>query len=224
VVIPNKQLIFDEAYIASNGRITLNSTAKNVPIVRYTDLNGNMPRIGGMFFSSAYLMVNHDKNEFAIAPVQGKPAAQKLMGVDTANGCIAPAERGVKTIPGAPTSSSSLAATSKRTSKGVIAGIVVCVVAVICFVAGIGILISRRRRAAVTVTAAVPYPSELGTTLDEGRVAEKYGYTVSEMYAGSTVGELSSHTSDLAAELDGSSRLTEVPASSLEREGLINSR
>jgi hypothetical protein len=222
VTIPNKQLVFDEPYIASNGRITINSTAKNVPIVRYTDSNANMPRLGGMFFSSAYLMVNHDKNEFAIAPVQEKSAAQRLMGIDTANACIAPAVEGVKTTPEARTSSPGSMATSKSISSGAIAGIVIGILAVICFVAGVGFLMWRHRRAAAV--AAVSNPSELGATLDGGQIAEKYGYTTSELHAGSNVGELSGHTSDLAMELDGSSRPTEVPASGLEREVLMNGR
>ena len=76
VVIPNNQLIFDEPYIASNGLIKRNPDWKNIPIVRYTDLDQNMPRLGGMFLSSAYLMVDHDKDEFTISGVQDAPAAQ----------------------------------------------------------------------------------------------------------------------------------------------------
>jgi hypothetical protein len=68
VTIPNEQLLFDEPYIASDGRIKADPTLKNIPIVRYSDpKNYTVPRIGGMFFSNAYLMVNHDKGEFTIA-------------------------------------------------------------------------------------------------------------------------------------------------------------
>jgi hypothetical protein len=81
--------MFDEPYITSDGRIKADPTLKNVPIVRYSDpKNYTVPRIGGMFLSSAYLMVNHDKGEFTIAPVRSEPATPALMGIDTANNCV----------------------------------------------------------------------------------------------------------------------------------------
>jgi hypothetical protein len=216
VTIPNKQLIFDEPYIASDGHIKRNISRKNIPVVRYTDPNSAMPRLGGMFFSSAYLMVNHDKNVFTIAPIQEKSGPQKLMGVDSANGCIALVEERADTASGAPDSSPSPSAES--ISSGAIAGIVIGVLAVLAIIVGVVFLLRRRKN----VTMTRPFVSELPGSQEGVPVAEKYGYSTSEMYAGSAPGELSAHTSMFAVELDGRSKAAEVSGQGFEREGLVN--
>ncbi|CAO2656841.1 Nn.00g056440.m01.CDS01 [Neocucurbitaria sp. VM-36] len=204
VTIPNEQLIFDEPYIVPDGRI-LKGDWKNIPIVSYKGDDSTMPRLGGMFFSSAYLMVNHDKNEFTISQVQEQPAAQNLMGIDTANDCVAALEDGG----------------SNGLSGGAIAGIVVGVVAAIGIIATIAFLIWRRRR---TSAAAVPISSNPKTAYERVPVVEKYGYSTSEMYAGQSPGEVSGHARDYAVELDGNSRPSEVPAHSVERVHLADGR
>jgi hypothetical protein len=215
VIIPNKQLIFDEPFIASNGLIKRDPTWKNIPVVRYTDLDQNMPRLGGMFLSSAYLMVNHDKNEFTISAVQEKVASQKLMGIDTANACVSAVQGEVKTTSETPKSSSDAETSAKGMSGGVIAGIAVGAVALIAFITGVVFLVWRRRRTA----AAAPYKSELDATHAGIPVAEKCGYNASEMYAEPEARELSGHARDYAVEIDGRSRLVEMQGYGTERDG-----
>jgi hypothetical protein len=183
--------------------------------VKYTDLNQNMPRLGGMFLSSAYLMVNHDKNEFTISAVQEKVASQKLMGIDTANACVSAVEGGVKTTSETPKSSSDAGTSAKGISGGVIAGIAVGAVALIAFITGIVFLVWRRRR---TAAAAAPYKSELDATHTGIPVAEKCGYNASEMYVEPETRELGGHARDYAVEMDGRSRPVEIQGYGTERD------
>lgn len=181
-----------------------------------------MPRIGGMFLSSAYLMVNHDKNEFTIAPVQKQPAAQKLIGIDTENSCIAAVEGGATTVPpsSGTTNATVEAGVSIKLSGGAIAGITVGVLALLAIVAGIAFVSRRRKRSpglAKIEELEAPY-------IMRGSIAEKHGYSTTEMPAGPYAGEMSGDERDLAVELDGNSRPTEVPAHGYEAERLISER
>jgi hypothetical protein len=220
ITIPNEQLIFDESYIATNGLVKRNTDWKNIPIVRYDDLHQNMPRIGGMFFSSAYLMVNHDKDEFTISGVQEKPAEQKLVGIDTANNSVASVSGVAPDVPesSTPPSSSSL----KGLSGGAIAGIVIGILAVLAITTAIALLAWRQKRA----SAAAPYIPGLAASFGSSTVVgtsrapivEKYGYSVSELYAGQGPA-----VSDVV-ELDGRSRPMEVRGHGAEREYLMGGR
>ncbi|KAF1840051.1 uncharacterized protein K460DRAFT_390262 [Cucurbitaria berberidis CBS 394.84] len=209
VTIRNEQLIFDEPYIASNGLISRNQDWKNIPIVQYTDTNQNMPRLGGMFLSSAYLMVNHDKNEFTISPVQEEPAVPKVVAISTASRCDTAVEGGT----------SAAAKGSSGISGGVIAGIVVGVVAAIGIMAAIAFMVWRRKRVAPAPKSPVYEIADEG-----GMIAEKHGYSTSEMYAGQPVGEVSGESRAYAVELDGNSRPSEVPAHGVEGESWIDDR
>ncbi|KAH7068367.1 aspartic peptidase domain-containing protein [Paraphoma chrysanthemicola] len=196
ITIPNDQLIFDERYIDSSGPIMSNATSKQIPIVRIPQGNGMMPRIGGMFFSSAYLMVNHDKGEFTIAAAPTKSATPKLMAFDTANNCVAqvvaaqasgspnPTSTNTNSNSGSsnnnnnnnPESSTSSSSDSKL-GGGAIAGIVIGALAGLALIAGLAFLLWRRK------TRANARPAELSGSETTGPV-EKYAYhDASEMYA-----------------------------------------
>ncbi|KAH7079693.1 aspartic peptidase domain-containing protein [Paraphoma chrysanthemicola] len=205
VTIPNKQLIFDEPYIASNGLIRRNSDWKDVPIVRYTDLTQNMPRLGGMFFSAAYLMVNHDRNEFSISAAS-ETSSQALVGIDTANSCTAAITSRGGTTNQDPGLSGSNDIGSTGLATGAIAGIVVSVIAVIAVLAGLAFLVWKRKR-------PVSKTAELEATHSGNFAVEKYGYTTSEMDASQKPVEFSGHSRDYAVELDGRARPAEVPGS-----------
>lgn len=180
VSISNDQLIFDEPYIASNGLIKRNLDWKNIPIVRYGDTDQNMPRLGGIFLSSAYLMVNHDKDEFTISGIQEQPAAQKLVGIDSASNCIAPVDGGSTALPTTPTSSSSPEDSSNSLPGGAVAGIVVGIIALLTVFAGLAFFLRRRRM----VPAPAKNATELEATADGVPIIEKHGSSVAEMYAG----------------------------------------
>jgi hypothetical protein len=203
---------------------------KQIPIVRIAQGDGMMPRIGGMFFSSAYLVVNHDKQQFTIAPAQTKSAPSKIVAFDTANDCIGSVEVvAASTTPGAPQSSggtnggspsggsdsdsNSSASKSKSKSKsslsgGAIAGIVIGVLAVLALIAGFALVLLRRRRSAAAA------PSEL-SGLSSHPPVEKYGYNANEMYVdGNEMGAGNNKT--FRHELDGSERPYEMPSPPVE--------
>jgi hypothetical protein len=163
-----------------------------------------MPRIGGMFFSSAYLVVNHDKQQFTIAPAQTKSAPSKIVAFDTANDCIGSVEVvAASTTPGAPQSKSKFSL-----SGGAIAGIVIGVLAVLALIAGIALMLLRRRRSAAAA------PSEL-SGLSSHPPVEKYGYNANEMYVdGNEMGAGNNKT--FRHELDGSERPYEMPSPPVE--------
>lgn len=229
VTIPNNQLLFDERYIATSGLIQTRSEAKQIPIVRIANGDGMMPRIGGMLFSSAVLVVNHDKREFTIAPAATKSAPAKIMAIDTANGCVGEVKvsasntnpsdpkqsgtsNGNSSDPGSSDSASNSGngslsnrpdvsgSSSKALSKGAIAGIVVGVLAGLAFIIGAAIILYRRRHRSVQ-------PSELAAWKDNhGTPQEKYAYHATEMY-------VEGSDKSFRHEMDGTGRVHEIAAS-----------
>jgi hypothetical protein len=240
VTIPNDQLIFDERYIATSGLIQGKTDVKQIPIVRIAPGDGMMPRIGGMFFSSAYLMVNHDKNQFTIAAAQSKSAPAKLMAYDTAHDCIGAVEVAtVSTTPNAPKESggnggnggsssgnNNQSNTSDSTSKsglggGAIAGIVIGVLLGLGLLAVIAFIMWRRKRAATNET-----PSELAAFGNAHPAAEKYAYHTSEMY-GDSGHELmgkgaNAHAHELSGGMEGPYEVSATERSAMaSRDGVV---
>ncbi|KAF2023807.1 hypothetical protein EK21DRAFT_80075 [Setomelanomma holmii] len=218
VDIPNEQLIFGEHYIDTKGFVQAKTDINQIPIARINPGDGMMPRLGGQFFSNAYLIVNHDKNEFTIAPTVAKSTTPKIMAFDTANNCIAPIEAAVasgsptpsstgssspKASDGSNANNSSQSTASKKSSKlggGAIAGIVIGVLAGIAIVAIAAFILWRRKR------RAGPKLNELPAY---GAPTEKYAYRdASEMYAEN--GHELGHERGFAHELDGAGRPHEV--------------
>jgi hypothetical protein len=187
-----------------------NLSVTNVPIVIMYPGDPNMPRLGGMFFNPAYLMVNHDKNEFSIAPAQNSPAPPEIIGIDTAHDCVAwlngtvllPTEskpdRNVSTSDqNVPTHD------SDKLTTGTVAGISIGAVTGIVFIIAAIFLLWRRRRGT---------PSEASGcgSANEASIAEKDVEEVFEAFAGAHVHEVGSDVRQSAAELDGRTRLTEL--------------
>lgn len=216
VTFPNNQLIFDERYIATSGLVQGKTDVKQIPIVRIANGDGMMPRLGGMFFSSAYLMVNHDKNQFTIAAAQQKPAPSKLMAYDTNNDCVAAVEvAAASTTPdgpkdggplsnGNPNNSGKISDGSESTPKsglsgGAIAGVVIGVLLGVALFAGIAFLLWRRKR-----TTADQPPSELAAFGEAPPPAEKYAYHATEMYADHGHELMAKEPNGYAHELSGS--------------------
>jgi hypothetical protein len=160
-----------------------------------------MPALGGMFFSAAYLMVNHDKNEFTIAAVNENPANPQWVGIDTANNCESSLlqETTDYTQPSSPEPSS-----SAGLSGGAIAGIVIGTIVGIAVIAGIIFLIWRRKKRTALAT-----PKATLAELNGVPTTEKSRYNVSEMHA-HHVAEFSADQRGYARELDGTSKPAEV--------------
>lgn len=171
-----------------------------------------MARLGGMFFSSAYLAVNHDKSEFTIASVRNEATEETLVGVDTANDCAAYLNG---TIPGKTVQSSSprdpedSADSASALSTGAIVGIAVGVLAVVVFLAVVAFLLWRRRnrRSGVmsqhTALAEAPANSQY--------IFEKKGQEIHEAPDQRAVLKMSDDDRDYAVELDGNAQPSELP-------------
>lgn len=225
VTIPNNQLFFNERYIAPNGTVTSWAHIKQIPIVRIQPGDGMMPRLGGMFFSSAVLTTNHDKGEFSIAAASTKPAAQKLIAIDSANNCTGPVESKTTTTgnsgsePGSNNNGNNtgnngsipgyVETVDKGLSVGAIVGIVIAGVAVI---AAIAFFLWRRRRAAAA--AALPKAYEVEAPgYQSAPPVEKYAYHVAEVSDANQAHEMFHHDPRYApVELDsGMARPNDVP-------------
>jgi hypothetical protein len=174
-----------------------------------------MPALGGMFFSAAYLMVNHDKSEFTIAAVNENPSTPQWVGIDTANNCESSLLQDTPddTKPSSPEPSS-----SARLSSGAIVGIVIGAIAVMAAIAGVFFLIWRRKRRTGLAT-----PKTISAELSGEPTPEKSRYSVSEMHA-HHVAEFSADQRDYARELDGTSKPAEVHGWGAGREEITGQR
>lgn len=143
----SSQLFFKgDPYLDSAGMVHRNSSVTNVPIVIMYAGDPNMPRLGGMFFNPAYLMVNHDKNEFSIAPAQTPPAQPDIVGIDTAHDCVAWLNGTVLLSTSSTPEQSVSTPDSDQLTSGLIAGISIGAVAGIVFIILVSFLFWRRRR------------------------------------------------------------------------------
>lgn len=200
-------LLNGDPYLDSAGMVRRNSSVTNVPMVIMYAGDTNMPRLGGMFFNPAYLMVNHDKNEFSIASAQTPPAQPDIVGIDTAHDCVAWLNGTVllstSPTPGQNVSTPDSDKLSSKLSSGTIASISVGVVAGIILIIVAAYLFWRRRRGN---TAEVLEPGSANKAV----VAEKDVAEVFEAGAGAHVHEAGFDIRQSAAELDGRTRPTEL--------------
>ncbi|KAF2280233.1 uncharacterized protein EI97DRAFT_477957 [Westerdykella ornata] len=69
--IPNTQLVVPDKYVdVSTGKVRTNETVRNLPIDPIQEINQNdLPILGRLFFTSAYLSVNHETETF----LSGRP-------------------------------------------------------------------------------------------------------------------------------------------------------
>lgn len=172
--------------------------------------NSNMARLGVMFFSSAYMMVNHDKSEFSIAPARKVATEVTLVGINTANNCVAYLNG---TVPGHTPQSLSppdAEGSNAALSTGAIAGIAVGAVAAVILLAVIAFLLWRRRnrsKAFATRETIVSPTSAKELHVDQEAAAELY-----EAPPQAVAYKMMADERDHAIELDGNSRVAELPA------------
>ena len=157
VTFTAEQLLLEETYFDSDGLIQRNTSLRNIPLV--IEDPPLMPRLGGMFFSSAYLMVNHDSETFVITSAHTTNNQSSLIGIDTENDCFARLN-GTRVIGTSfPTGNVSDACGPRpgrgKLTAGCIAGISVGTVILIIVVLGIGFIVRRRRRSETTEIAPV---------------------------------------------------------------------
>jgi hypothetical protein len=160
--IPNGQLVVDNpTYNEDNGKIEDNSTTRNIVINALSNEGneGDLPLLGRLFLSSAYLMVNHDEDKFTLwqAETEVKPAALKAVAEDgqiVENFC-ANSTNGDDATPASSSNSASPTSTSDALSGGAIAGIAfggVGAIAILTSFAYFFLYRRRKRRDGVVIT------------------------------------------------------------------------
>lgn len=141
------QLLLEETYFNSDGFIERNSSLRNIPLV--IEDTALMARLGGMFFSSAYLMVNHDKSEFSIDSVRATNKQASLEGIDTSNNCEASVNGDISTASSSSANSSSSSSSKPRSlTSSAVAGVVLGTIVGVGLALGTAVVIRRRTRAA----------------------------------------------------------------------------
>ena len=67
ITVPNHQLVGPEYFIADNGGIAINSTAREIYVYNIDDTPGKaMPLLGLPFLAASYLMVDNDVGQFTL--------------------------------------------------------------------------------------------------------------------------------------------------------------
>lgn len=201
-----------DPYLDLQGDTQYNASRVGLTVLSMSEDASQMARIGGMFFSSAYMMVNHDKSEFSIAPARRKFAEPRLVGVNTANNCVAYLNG---TVPGRTVTSSSplnpgnSGDSASSLSIGAIAGIAVGSAVAIILVAVVAFLLWRRRRRGNKHVPPPTIPTEEPTK--RPYVFEKRGQEVYE--APDQRGGLKMNADERAdaVELDGNPQPSELP-------------
>lgn len=153
VRIRNDQLIVPELTIEkTSGALNANASSPELLFNSLQSGNSNdMARIGRQFFSGAYILVNHDANEYTLWAANAT-AEQNLVIVDeNGNERSSPCTSSTASA----SASTSATASSQGISSGGIAGAVVGSVAGTAVIAGaVFFLIWRKRKAALAKAAA----------------------------------------------------------------------
>lgn len=203
-----------DPYLDAQGVTQYNASRVGLAVLsmRESASKDRMARLGGMFFSSAYLAVNHDKSEFTIASVRNEATEETLVGVDTANDCAAYLNG---TVPGKTVQSSSprdpedSAESTSALSTGAIVGIALGALAVVVFLVVVAFLLWRRRSKRNVVTSQHTALAE--APANSPYIFEKKGEEVHEAPDHRAVLKTSDDERDYAVELDGNNQHLELP-------------
>lgn len=167
--VPNSQLVLPERYISdATGELLANYSRSNLVINPLQEINGHdLSLLGRQFLSSAYVMVNQDKEEFTLWSAN-PTGIQDLVAIDGAGDevtefCAEPTE---SSLPPSRTPDPSTSGKQSETlSTGAIAGIAVGGVAGFLIIIG-GLLWWHRRRKASAVAATAQHAEQGGPTQD----------------------------------------------------------
>jgi hypothetical protein len=85
--VPNTELIVPDEYInKTTGQSATNDTVRNIVINPVQDINKNdLPLLGRLFLSSAYLSVNHDSGTFTLWQTDTAARKRALQALDEGN-------------------------------------------------------------------------------------------------------------------------------------------
>ncbi|KAL5449777.1 hypothetical protein PMIN05_001190 [Paraphaeosphaeria minitans] len=152
VKIPNTELVVPNTYIASDGTVQANTSTRNVVINSLQTDNGNdLPVLGRLFMSSAYVTVNQEAGRFSVWQANTGSKTSNIIAVDKQNNMVS--EFCANTTGGSSTATPSPAPPARpppqfegsKLAGGTVAGIVVGVVGGTAILAAIGFFLYRRR-------------------------------------------------------------------------------
>lgn len=161
ITVPNPELVVYDTTVASDGSIQTNTSIRDVVVGSLQDVNkDDLPMLGRLFLSSAYLMVNQEAGRFSVWQANTAPTDSKIVAVDKANNEVSDFCTNSTAPTPLPSSSTAPAAQNQgsKLSGGAIGGIVAGAVAGLAILGAIGILLLRRRRS----RNATPHVSQEG--------------------------------------------------------------
>jgi hypothetical protein len=164
VKIPNTELVVPDTYIASDGAVQTNTSVRNIVINSLHDYNDNdLPVLGRLFMSSAYVMVNHEAGKFSVWQANTGSKISDIVAVDKQNNMVGEfcsnSTGGSSRATSLPTSSATLPQNeSSKLSGGAIGGIVGGAVAGIAILVAIGFFLYRRRGSSSAATGVAQEP------------------------------------------------------------------
>ncbi|KAF2847926.1 hypothetical protein T440DRAFT_537853 [Plenodomus tracheiphilus IPT5] len=165
IKIPNTELVVPDTYIASDGAVQTNTSVCNVVIKSLQSNNGNdIPVLGRLFMSSAYVMLNQEAGRFSVWQVNTGSKTSNIVAVNGQNNMInefcANSTDGSSSATSLPTSSIKPPPHNEtsKLSGGAIGGVVVGGVGGIAILGAIGFFLYWRRGPAGAVTWAAQEP------------------------------------------------------------------
>jgi hypothetical protein len=168
--IPNTQLVVpDRSVDPDTGRIVTNETVRNVVINPIQDVNeDDLPILGRLFLTSAYLSVNHDTETFSIWQAANSPEEPNMKALDTNNELVSDFCSSTEAPPPTETRSPSppthtTGPEKKGLSAAEIAGAVVGAVAFAAILGCLAVILLRKRMR----QAVAPVPD--GVTYSESK-------------------------------------------------------
>ncbi|KAH6111002.1 hypothetical protein HBI65_009810 [Parastagonospora nodorum] len=153
VEVPNTELVVPDTYIASNGAVQTNTLVRNIVINSLQlDNNNDLPVLGRLFMSSAYVMVNQEAGKFSVWQANTGSKNSEIVAVDRQNNMIsefcANSTGGSSSAPSLPTSSTASSPQNEGSelSGSAIGGIVAGALGGFAILGIIGFFWYRRRR------------------------------------------------------------------------------
>lgn len=197
-----------DPYFDMQGVTQFNTSQVGLTVISMIEDPTQMPRLGGMFFSSAYLMVNHDKNEFSIASAPKQSTEATIISLDTANDCAAYSNGSAPGHTSQPSQPGAGNLDDSALSTGAIAGIAIGAVAGFALLAVSAFVLWRRRgkgKGTYSPDILHEVPAAEMYTDKKGRAE------VHEAPGQGGVLKMSADERDYAIELDGTARPSELP-------------